>query len=112
MGALQSKLLDPSTQRTLLIALDVRTFNRAQLGYDPDLAELGIAVAASVAAWATERGYAVGLISNGAISNITPERAGRPTKTGKHRRRRRRRPAARRSRCPGCGWSQRRAQSN
>jgi uncharacterized protein (DUF58 family) len=78
MGALQSKLLDPSTQRTLLIALDVRTFNRAQLGYDPDLAELGIAVAASVASWATERGYAVGLISNSAISNITPETDGRP----------------------------------
>ncbi len=79
MGALQSKLLDPSTQRTLLIALDVRTFNRAQLGYDPDLAELGIAVAASVASWATERGYAVGLISNGAISNVGPESDARPT---------------------------------
>jgi uncharacterized protein (DUF58 family) len=78
MGVLQSKLLDPSTQRTLLIALDVRTFNRAQLGYDPDLAELGIAVAASVAAWATERSFAVGLIANGAISNITPETDGRP----------------------------------
>ena len=70
LGTLQSKLLDPSTQRTLLIALDVRTFNRAQLGYDPDLAELGISVAASVAAWATERGYAVGLIANGTFSTI------------------------------------------
>lgn len=78
MGALQSKLLDPSTQRTLLIALDVRTFNLAQLGYDPDLAELGIAVAASVASWATERGYAVGLIANGSVSKITPESDGRP----------------------------------
>lgn len=78
-GTLQSKLLDPSTQRTLLIALDVRTFNRAQLGYDPDLVELGISVAASVAAWATERGYAVGLISNGTLSTITDAVERRPT---------------------------------
>lgn len=75
LGALQSKRLDPSTQRTLVIALDVRTFNQAQLGYDPDLAEFGIAVAASVAAWAVERGYAVGLIANGAFSTIAAERA-------------------------------------
>lgn len=70
LGALQSKLLDPSTQRTLIIALDVRTFIRAQMGYDPELAELGVSVAASVAAWAMEHGYAVGLISNGAFSTV------------------------------------------
>ena len=46
------------------------TFIRAQMGYDPELAELGISVAASVAAWATEHGYAVGLISNGAFSTV------------------------------------------
>lgn len=81
MGTLQSKLLDPSTQRTMVIALDVRTFSRAQLGYDPELAELGISVAASVAAWAVERGYAVGLIANGAFTNLDagqPEASARP----------------------------------
>ncbi len=78
LGTLQSKLLDPSTQRTMLIALDVRTFNRAQLGYDPDLAELGVAVAASVAAWAIERGFSVGLIANGSFSMTAPDRDGRP----------------------------------
>lgn len=77
MGALQSKLLDPSTQRTLLIALDVRTFQHAQLGYDPELAELGIAVAASVAAWAAERGYAVGLAANGLVSGVDIQTDGR-----------------------------------
>lgn len=81
MGVLQSKLLDPSTQRTLIIALDVRTFNRAQMGYDPDLAELGIAAAASVTAWAVEHRYAVGLISNGVFSNLTPDHDGRPLPT-------------------------------
>ncbi len=77
LGSLQSKVLDPSTQRTMVIALDIRTFNRAQMGYDPDLAELAIATAASVASWATTQGYAVGLIANGAISHITSENSGR-----------------------------------
>ncbi|MDE3229778.1 MAG: DUF58 domain-containing protein, partial [Chloroflexota bacterium] len=80
LGKLQSKLLDPSTQRTLIIALDVRTFNRAQMGYDPELAELGVAVAGSVAAWAVERGFAVGLISNGAFSTLTPEGQAAPAR--------------------------------
>lgn len=78
LGSLQSKVLDPSTQRTMMIALDVRTFSRAQMGYDPDLAELAVATAASVAAWAATQGYAVGLISNGAISNVTLENDGLP----------------------------------
>lgn len=77
LGTLQSKVLDPSTQRTVIIALDVRTFNRAQLGWDPDLAEYGIAVAASVAAWAARHGYAVGLIANGVFSSVNPDAEGR-----------------------------------
>jgi uncharacterized protein (DUF58 family) len=81
LGTLQSKVLDPSTQRTLIIALDVRTFRRAQLGYDPELAELAIAAAASVAAWATERGYAVGLVANSAVSMISAENDGRPQRS-------------------------------
>ncbi|HET9112015.1 MAG TPA: DUF58 domain-containing protein [Ktedonobacterales bacterium] len=83
LGSLQSKVLDPSTQRTMVIALDIRTFSRAQMGYDPDLAELAIATAASVASWATTQGYAVGLIANGAIANITPETSRRP-EPGQH----------------------------
>lgn len=77
LGTLQSKVLDPSTQRTVIIALDVRTFNRAQLGWDPDLAEYGIAVAASVAAWAVRHGYTVGLIANGVFSSINPDAEGK-----------------------------------
>ncbi len=69
-GVPQSKLLDPSTYRTLMIALDVRTFKTAQMGFDPALSELVISAAASVATWAFRNGYAVGLLSNGALSNI------------------------------------------
>jgi uncharacterized protein (DUF58 family) len=69
IGAPQSKILDPSTQRTLMIALDVRTFKTAHMGYDPALSELAISAAASVATWAFENGYAVGVLSNGILAN-------------------------------------------
>ena len=69
-GEPQSKILDPSTQRTLMIALDVRTFTSVQMGYDPDLSELAISAAASVATWAFEEGYAVGALSNGSLCNL------------------------------------------
>lgn len=74
-GALQSKVLDPSTQRTLMIALDVRTFKAVQMGYDPALSELAISAAASVARWAFDHGYAVGLISNGALVSLASDQA-------------------------------------
>ena len=73
IGELQSKILDPSTQRTLMIALDVRTFMTVQMGFDPALSELAISAAASVATWAFEEGYAVGALSNGALLNQNGE---------------------------------------
>ncbi len=69
-GIPQSKILDPSTQRTLMIALDVRTFMSVQMGFDPALSELAISAAASVATWAFEEGYAVGVLSNGTLTTI------------------------------------------
>ena len=74
-GAMQSKVLDPSTQRTLMIALDVRTFKTVQMGYDPALSELAISAAASVARWGFDNGYAVGLISNGALISLASDQA-------------------------------------
>ncbi len=69
-GTPQSKILDPSTQRTLMIALDIRTFKSVQMGYDPELSELAISAAASVAHWAFQDGYAVGLLSNGSLATM------------------------------------------
>ena len=68
IGSLQSKVYEPSARHTLAIFLDVRTLTTAFQGYDPALAELAISTAASVATWAVERGYAVGIYSNGALS--------------------------------------------
>jgi uncharacterized protein (DUF58 family) len=66
-GALQSKVYEPSARHTLTIFLDVRTLSRQTMGFDPDLVELSACAAASVANWALEHGYAVGVYSNGTI---------------------------------------------
>jgi uncharacterized protein (DUF58 family) len=71
LGALQSKILETSTRHTLLIFLDIRTFAQVSKGYAPDLVELAITAAASVASWALDQGYAVGLVSNGSL--VAPE---------------------------------------
>lgn len=74
-GMLQSKLLDPSTQRTMMIALDVRTYKVAHMGYDPALSELAITVAASLATQAFNEGYAVGIIANGSLATLPGDEA-------------------------------------
>jgi uncharacterized protein (DUF58 family) len=72
LGELQSKLYEPATRHTLAIFLDVRTLSRAVFGYDPALAELAITAAASVASWALDQGYAVGLYANGSLGTSEP----------------------------------------
>jgi uncharacterized protein DUF58 len=71
LGSLQSKILETSTRHTVLIFLDIRTFAQVSKGYLPDLVELVISAAASVANWGLEQGYAVGLVSNGTL--LAPE---------------------------------------
>lgn len=67
-GTLQSKIYEPSTRHTIAVFVEVRTYNRSLMGYDPQLVELAIAATASVATWALEQRYAVGVYSNGTIS--------------------------------------------
>jgi uncharacterized protein (DUF58 family) len=67
-GALQSKVYDPATRHTLILLLDVRTLSRVLMSYDPALVELAMSAAASVAAWAYEHRYAVGLYANGPLN--------------------------------------------
>lgn len=67
LGQLQSKVYEPSTSHTLAIFLDIRTMSQALMSYDPSLAELHICAAASVANWAIEQRYAVGVFANGTL---------------------------------------------
>lgn len=66
-GALQSRVYEATTDRRIELALNVVT-NEAlwwsQI-YDQDVLELTISTAASIADWALDAGYLVGLASNG-----------------------------------------------
>jgi uncharacterized protein (DUF58 family) len=67
-GQLQSKIYEPSAHHTLAIFVDQRTYANPAMGYEAALVELGICVAASVAAWGLDQGYAVGLYANGLLA--------------------------------------------
>ena len=66
-ATLQSKVYEPSAHHTLVLFVDLRTFNDPTLGYDPARLELALCAAASVATWGIEHGYAVGLYANGML---------------------------------------------
>jgi uncharacterized protein (DUF58 family) len=63
-GTLQTKTFDAAANRPLALFLNVNTHEHAWEGYDPDLQEDAITVAASLAHWAWEQGQAVGLFAN------------------------------------------------
>jgi len=66
-GSLQSRVFEATTDRRIELALNLVT-NEAlwwsQI-YDPDVLELTISTAATIADWALDAGYLVGLASNG-----------------------------------------------
>ncbi|MEX1255108.1 MAG: DUF58 domain-containing protein [Dehalococcoidia bacterium] len=66
-GQLQSRVYEPSTTQHLLVALNVDTMEHSWEGYVPERLEANIVVAASIARWAFESGYAVGLLANGSL---------------------------------------------
>lgn len=70
-GILQSKVLEPSARHTILLCLDIRTLAKGAIGFSPEMVELAICAAASVAQWGLEQGYAVGIIANGTLA--TPD---------------------------------------
>ncbi len=66
---LQSKVYEPSATMHLLIALNVHTMEGSQQGFQPELLERLLSVAASVARHGFDTGYAIGLIANGAYAD-------------------------------------------
>jgi uncharacterized protein (DUF58 family) len=81
--SLQSKVYESTTTWTLALFLNVNSYDKPALGVNPALLDLAIAAAASVAAWAGEQGYAVGLFSNGVQAR--PEIDEIPSATGEDR---------------------------
>ena len=64
-GILQVRVTEPSTMLHLSILLNIDTFNNYWEGLDVKASEEAIEVAASMAMWALEHRYGVGLSSNG-----------------------------------------------
>ncbi len=61
---LQSKVYESTTTHTLVLFLNIVSQLDIHYGIRPDLQELSICSAASVADWALDEGYAVGLYTN------------------------------------------------
>jgi uncharacterized protein (DUF58 family) len=68
-GHLQTKIYDPSTGMTMAVFLNVATFARHWLGFDPDLLERAVSVAASICNFGVQQGWGVGVYANGAVPN-------------------------------------------
>ena len=69
--ALKSKIYEYSSTPRLLLVLDCWNYARAWAGADQDIQELCISIAASVAVWALDERYMVGLLTNAAIATAT-----------------------------------------
>jgi uncharacterized protein (DUF58 family) len=61
---LQSKVYEATTTYTLVIFLNVVSYFDTIRGLQPEIQELAICAAASIADWALNEGYAVGLFAN------------------------------------------------
>lgn len=68
-GRLQTKVYDPSTGMTMVVFLNVATFARHWMGFDPALLERAVSVAASICNYGVQQGWGVGLYANGAVPN-------------------------------------------
>ncbi len=64
---LQMKVYEPTTSFNLVIFLNVATFEKPWQGLDPRLLEQAISVSASIASFAFDNRYQVGLVANGTI---------------------------------------------
>src|SRR6266571_4570408 len=74
-GELRSKIYEPSSQYRLFLLLDINTYKESWMGIDPEIQEFTIAAAASLAMWALDEGYAVGLLANSLMMGLSGESA-------------------------------------
>ncbi|MQC18341.1 MAG: DUF58 domain-containing protein [Chloroflexi bacterium] len=67
IGRLQSRIYEPSRSQALVIALNIPTEPEVWRGPDPVLLERGVSLAASIARWACDHHFAVGLVATGSF---------------------------------------------
>jgi uncharacterized protein (DUF58 family) len=66
-GSLQTKVYDPSTGMTMAVFLNVATYPKHWMGFEPELLERAVSVAASMANYGAQQHWAVGIYANGSI---------------------------------------------
>jgi len=69
-GELQVRVNDPSTTAQLMIVLNMNTYQHVWQGIELDRMEACIDVTASLAIWALEKDFAVGVRSNGIVAGL------------------------------------------
>jgi uncharacterized protein (DUF58 family) len=67
-GSLQVRQYEPSRSQNIVLCLNIATFEQHIRGVWPQMVEYVISVAASLASWAIEQDYAVGLIANATLA--------------------------------------------
>ena len=68
-GRLQTKVYDPSVGMTMAVFLNVATYAKHWMGYNPQLLERAVSVAASIANFGVQQKWAVGVYANGSVPN-------------------------------------------
>lgn len=66
-GDLQTKVYDPTSGMNVVVFLNVATFEKHWMGFDPQLLERAISVAASICSFAAEQKWGIGAYANGAV---------------------------------------------
>lgn len=66
-GNLQTKVYDPSSGMSVVVFLNVATFPKHWMGFDPDLLERAVSVSASIASYAADKRWSIGLFANGSV---------------------------------------------
>jgi uncharacterized protein (DUF58 family) len=67
LGRLQSRIYEPSRSQALVVALNIPTDEEVWRSPNPVFLERAVSLAASIARWAIEHNYAVGLVANGSF---------------------------------------------
>jgi len=69
IGRLQSRVYEPTSSQHLLICLNTATLTPVWAGFIPELFEGAITIAASIARWADEQRYSVGLLATSSVAD-------------------------------------------
>jgi uncharacterized protein (DUF58 family) len=67
-GQLQTKIFEPTRGTSLVLAINIASFENYWHGYWPAMLEYTLTVAGSIAKWSFDQDYAVGLTCNGAVA--------------------------------------------